>query len=82
MDPEEFVMSRLVGRDGFLLPYATNSFHMHQEAQLHRLHHQDPDLEANRETGYTDNENVFFRWSNKRVLLCFARFHREHSVRG
>ena len=54
-------MSRLVGRDGYLLPYATNEYHKDQEAQLHHLHHQDPWRHSERRHGYDDRENIFFR---------------------
>eukprot|EP00802_Teleaulax_amphioxeia_P015218 Tamp_15304.p1 GENE.Tamp_15304~~Tamp_15304.p1 ORF type:complete len:250 (+),score=54.32 Tamp_15304:656-1405(+) len=60
-DEEAAEMSRLVGRDGYLLPFATNNFHMYQEAQLHRLHHQEPWLDKERAHGYDDRENIFFR---------------------
>jgi len=58
-DEEE--MSRLVGRDGYLLPFATNEFHMHKEAQLHRLHHQETGINEDLIDDYRDNENLFFR---------------------
>ena len=54
-------MSRLVGRDGYLLPYSTNEYHKYQEAQLHHLHHQDPWRHLERRHGYDDRENIFFR---------------------
>jgi hypothetical protein len=53
-------MSRLIGRDGYLLPYSTNDYHKFQEAQLHRLHHQDPWQRSGREC-VDDRENIFFR---------------------
>jgi len=56
-------MSRLVGRDGYLLPFATSEFHMNKEAELHRLHHQDTGIDHDAKVaGVRDNENVFFRY--------------------
>jgi hypothetical protein len=59
-------MSRLVGRDGYLLPFATNAFHMHKEAQLHRLHHEETGLNEDLIDEIRDNENIFFRYD----LIC------------
>lgn len=56
-------MSRLVGRDGYLLPFATNAFHMHKVAQLHHLHHQDAGINEHLTDSLKPNENCFFRYT-------------------
>lgn len=58
---EEEEMSRLVGRDGYLLPFATNAYHMHKVAQLHHLHHEDVGLNEHLVDDIRPNENTFFR---------------------
>jgi hypothetical protein len=54
-------MSRLLGRDGQLLPFATEAFTAHQEARWHRLHHDDTWQHAEVQDDYRDRESIFFR---------------------
>jgi hypothetical protein len=60
---EEEEMSRLVGRDGYLLPFATNAYHLHKVAQLHHLHHEDAGLNEHLIDDIKPNESIFFRYS-------------------
>lgn len=63
-------MSRLVGRDGYLLPFATNAFHLHKVAQLHHLHHQDVGINEHLTDSLKPNENCFFRYLARDRLDC------------
>jgi hypothetical protein len=55
-------MSRLIGRNGVLLPFPSDEYVQLQRAQLHRHHFMDPWKKPALNAGYAENENLFFRY--------------------